>query len=123
MAKISKKKLADEEPNIVWADDGQGGGKDLRKEKKKTSSVEVVPSDTLLRVRLEKKGRGGKTVTVIYELPQNEVYFKKLSKKIKNKCGTGGSFKGDSIEIQGDNKIKVVEILESEGFQVKVSGG
>ncbi len=123
MAKISKKKLSDEEPNIVWADDGQGGGKDLRKKKKKSASVDIVPSDTLLRVRLEKKARGGKTVTVIYELPENEAFFKKLTKKIKNKCGTGGSFKGESIEIQGDNKTKVVDILESEGFQVKVSGG
>lgn len=118
MAKLIKK----EEPNIVWADDASGSNKDQRKKKKSSNAVDVVPSETLLRVRLEKKGRGGKTVTVIYELPENEAYFKKLSKMLKNKCGTGGSFKGDSIEIQGDNKMKVVELLEKEGFQVKISG-
>lgn len=117
MAKIPKSKLNKEEPNIVWSDDGSH----LKPKKKAEESFE--PAETLLRVRLEKKGRGGKTVTVVYELPDNASYFKKLTKKLKNKCGTGGSFKGDSIEIQGDRRDDVVGELKKEGFQVKISGG
>lgn len=113
MPKIVKK----EEANIVWSDDGSH-----LKPKKKVVE-EVIPAETTLRIRLEKKGRGGKSVTVVYELPQNEAFFKKLTKKLKGKLGTGGSFKGDSIEIQGDRKQDVAAFLESEGFKIKFSGG
>ena len=47
-------------------------------------------------------GRGGKTVTVVFELPVNDPYFTELTKKLKALCGTGGSFKDNKIEIQGD---------------------
>lgn len=113
MAKLGKK----EEPNIVWADDGSH----LKPKKKIEEKFEA--SETQLRVRVEKKGRGGKSVTVVYELPDNPTYFKKLAKKLKNKCATGGSFKGDSIEIQGDRREDVSRLLKGEGFQVKISGG
>lgn len=113
MAKLVKK----EEPNLVWSDDGS------HLKKKKKAPEEFEAKDTLLRVRTEKKGRGGKSVTVIYELPDNAAYFKKLTKKLKATCATGGSFKGDSIEIQGERAKTVAQILEEEGFQVKISGG
>ena len=113
MAKLIKK----EEANLVWSDDGSH----LKKKEKKEEAFD--PKETLLRLRIEKKGRGGKSVTVIYELPNAPTYFKKLAKKLKAKCGTGGSFKGDSIEIQGERKEDVTNFLKAEGFQVKVSGG
>ena len=113
MAKLIKK----EEPTLLWSDDGSHL-------KPKTKVEEpVVPDQTQLRVRIEKKGRGGKSVTVVYELPDNPTYFKNLTKKLKAKCATGGSFKGDSIEIQGERKEQVVALLQQEGFKVKVSGG
>lgn len=114
---MAKKIIKREEPTILWAEDGSH----LEKKKKVEESFE--PSETLLRVRIEKKGRGGKSVTVVYELPDNPTFFKKLAKKLKNKCATGGSFKGDSIEIQGDRRDDVVSFLEAEGFKVKLSGG
>lgn len=113
MAKLIKK----EEPNIVWSDDGSH-----LKPKKKAEEA-FTAEETLLRVRIEKKGRGGKSVTVVYELPDNAPYFKKLTKKLKAKCATGGSFKGDSIEIQGERVDVVVKLLQEEGFKVKISGG
>ncbi len=80
---------------------------------------EVVPGSTTLRIRIEKKGRGGKTVTVIYDLPHNPDYFKKLLKKMKNYCGSGGSLKGQQMEIQGDQRSKVKKFLEDQAFKVK----
>lgn len=113
MAKLVKK----EEPTLLWSDDGS------HLKKKKKAEVAFDPKDTLLRIRTEKKGRGGKSVTVIYQLPDNPTYFKKLSKRLKSRCATGGSYKGDSIEIQGEVAKIVEQLLKEEGFQVKISGG
>jgi translation initiation factor 1 len=84
---------------------------------------DLNPTAHTLKIRLEKNGRGGKTVTVIFELPINEAYFKELEKKLKNLCGTGGSFKNNMIEIQGDHREKIRHFLEKIGFKVKLAGG
>ena len=86
-------------------------------------SGDIVPSEHTLKVRRETGGRGGKTVTVVMELPDNEAYFKELASKLKTHCGTGGAFKGTSIEIQGDHREKVKTYLEARGFKVKLAGG
>ncbi len=115
MVKIYK----NEEPNIVWSDDPN-----LKKKTKEKSKIEPIPQETLLSVRPEKKGRGGKTVTVIYDFPDGtEVYFKKLTKKLKRECGSGGTFKGDSIEVQGDHIQKIKSFLVDLKFKVKITGG
>ena len=116
MVKIFKQ----DEPNIVWTDDPE-----LKtKPKTKKLSIDVNPSDHTLAIRPEKKGRGGKTVSVVYELPVGaDDYFKKLVKKLKRECGSGGTFKGDSIEFQGDHILKIKTYLENLGFKVKITGG
>lgn len=121
MAKLIKK----EEAVILWSDDPSvvtSKGKN-KKENSNANDVEVIPSQCILKIRLEKNKRGGKLVSVIFELPQNLVYCKKLCKELKSKCGTGGSLKDFTIEIQGDHRNKLKELLESKGFQVKLAGG
>ncbi len=116
MAKLIKK----EEVNILWTDDPNLKNKG----KAKKASVEVIPHENTLSIRPEKKGRGGKTVSVIYDFPANsEDYFKKLTKKLKRECGCGGTYKVSSIEIQGDHIQKLKEYLEKLGFKVKITGG
>jgi len=83
----------------------------------------LVPADHTLKVRRETGGRGGKTVTAIFELPANEAYFKDLATKLKSHCGSGGAFKDGRIEIQGDHRDKVKIFLEKLGFSVKLAGG
>lgn len=73
-------------------------------------------------MRLEKNGRGGKTVTVLFELPNNPPYFEDLTKQMKNKLGTGGTFKNGRIEIQGDHKARIKLFLEEIGFKIKLAG-
>ena len=73
-------------------------------------------------ITLETKGRKGKGVTVITGLPITEDALKILGKKLKTQCGTGGAVKAGQIEIQGDNRLKVKELLEKEGFSSKLSG-
>lgn len=84
---------------------------------------DLVPAQHTLKIRLEKNSRGGKTVTVVFELPVNEPYFKEIEKKLKALCGTGGAFKNNMIEIQGDHREKIKTFLEKTGFKVKLAGG
>ena len=79
--------------------------------------------DGNVRVRLEKKGRGGKTVTTISGLPLEPEALKALGKKLKKKCGVGGAVKDGIVEIQGDHAEKIVTALRAEGYDAKRSGG
>ena len=72
-------------------------------------------------LRIEKSGRGGKTVTVIDELPKSELFLKKLTTLLKKKCGSGGTYLMDGkegvIEIQGDKREMVRLVLAKERIQ------
>lgn len=74
--------------------------------------------------RIETQSRGGKTVTVLDKLPTYEIFLKELTKELKMKCGTGGSYKIEGsygiIEIQGDKRDPIKKILESK--QIKYKG-
>ncbi len=80
-------------------------------------------SDGTARVRREKKGRGGKTVTTISGVPLEDDALKALAATLKKKCGVGGSLKDWVIVIQGDVVDKVLETLAAEGIKAKKSGG
>jgi translation initiation factor 1 len=75
-----------------------------------------------LLVRMERKGRGGKVVTIVEGFVGSSDDLKELSKLLKNKCGVGGSQKDGEIIIQGDVKDKVYSILSQENYNVKKSG-
>ncbi len=77
------------------------------------------------QVRLERtrSGKKGKLVTVIKGLELNQVEAKKLLKNLKIACGTGGTFKGEFLELQGDQISKAQDFLFKEGFRPKQSGG
>ena len=76
-----------------------------------------------LRVILEKKGRKGKQVTLVEGFVGTEDDLKELGKLLKARCGTGGSEKNGQIIIQGDFRDRVLEILKSENYKAKRSGG
>ena len=80
---------------------------------------EAVPSRPVAKLRLEKKGRGGKTVTVVDGLPRNPEFLKDLSRDLKRACGTGGSVFETGVEIQGDMRERVRDLLLQKGFVVK----
>jgi translation initiation factor 1 len=82
-------------------------------------SVEAVPARVVAKLRTEKKGRGGKTVTVVYGLPRNPEFLRQLSQELKRACGAGGTIVEGGIEIQGDLAGRVREALEKRGYVVK----
>ena len=79
--------------------------------------------DGFVRLKLERKGRGGKTVTIIEGIAGDEQLLKELAKDLKRACGVGGSVKNGLIEIQGDVRDPIKEKLELKGFKVKKAGG
>lgn len=85
----------------------------------KRSADESVPGRIVAKLRMEKKGRGGKTVTVVYDLPSNTAFLKELAQELKRACGTGGAVQDDTVELQGDLRDRVREFLVKKGWQVK----
>ena len=71
----------------------------------------------------DSKQRGGKTVTLIKGFVGKEEDIEKLTKMLKTKCGTGGTFKDGEIIIQGDQREKVFDLLLAAGYKVKKAGG
>ena len=88
----------------------------------KYESIEEEEAETLpknqqkLRVFMEKKGRGGKTVSLIKGFVGTEDDLKELGKLLKTKCGVGGSVKDCEIIIQGDFKQRIIDLLKAEGY-------
>ena len=82
-----------------------------------------MKNDGIVRVQRESKGRGGKTVSVIYGLPLKGAALDEFASKLKQRCGTGGTVKDGAVVIQGDNVDRIVALLENEGFKAKRAGG
>lgn len=85
---------------------------------------ETLPArEQNLRVRPDKKGRKGKTITLITGFIGNQDDLEKLARELKTRCGTGGSAKDGEIIIQGDFVEKILGILHELGYRSKRSGG
>jgi len=112
---------------LVWSDDPKEQRCPRCKEFQqdcRCSPEPIVKSTNWVAVfRIEKGGRGGKTVTVIDQLPKQEIFLKELCKELKNKCGTGGTYstagKEGLIEIQGDKRVQIKAIFEQKGYKFK----
>lgn len=97
--------------------------KQLKKTCTCTSEQPAPSKSTVVRVGRETKGRRGKGVTTISDLPLDETGLTELATKLKNRLGTGGTVKDGRIEIQGDHRDGIVAELEQIGYRVKRAGG
>lgn len=86
-------------------------------------SAAADKGDGIVRIQRVTKGRKGKGVTLITGLGLDPVELKALAKEFKQRCGTGGTIKGGVIEIQGDQRDLLLELLLQRGFKAKKAGG
>ena len=99
-------------PECGWPD------KDCKCSSQRAPS-DAIPKRIVAKLRMEKKGRGGKTVTVVDGLPNNAAFLKELCSELKRACGTGGAVADGMVELQGDLRDRVRDHLVKKGFVVK----
>lgn len=87
------------------------------------SVPELPPQQQNIRIQATRSGRKGKTVTVITGFQSKPETLTKLLKDLKAKCGSGGTFKDNTLEIQGDHKQIILQVLTELGYKAKISGG
>ena len=78
-----------------------------------------MPSKIACVLRLEKKGRGGKSVTVVAGLPRNQAFLAALAAELKRACGTGGTAADGAVVIQGDQRERLRPLLAAKGWGVR----
>lgn len=98
--------------NVVYSTNPNYEYENLNEEEEET----LEKQQQKLRVSIEKKGRGGKTVTLITGFVGKEDDLKELGKLLKTKCGVGGSAKDGEIIIQGEFKQRIIDLLKAEGY-------
>lgn len=104
----------------VWSSD-EG---DLRKRAERAPRAESLPpGEQTAYLHRVSKGRGGKTVTLVKNLALSEEDLKNLAAVLKKACGSGGTTKDGVIEIQGERREKIAEVLRQIGYRVKIAGG
>jgi translation initiation factor 1 len=104
----------------VWSSE-QG---DLRKKNQTTASGKSLPpQQQTVYLHRETSGRRGSAVTLVKNLVLSADDLKTLARKLKQECGTGGTIKDGVIEMQGEKREKIADILKKIGYKVKIAGG
>jgi translation initiation factor 1 len=106
---------------VVWSStDG-----DLRKapDASKARARATAAAGGRVKVRRETSGRRGKAVTTVADVPLDDDGLRELAGRLKKRCGVGGSVKEGLIELQGDHRDVVMEVLAAEGFDAVRAGG
>jgi translation initiation factor 1 len=106
-------------PRTVYSEFGSPDNADALER----GTPDLPPNQQNLRVQASRAGRKGKTVTIITGFQSSPDSLSALLKQLKAQCGTGGTLKDQTLEIQGDHKQKILEILVKLGYKAKISGG
>ena len=86
--------------------------------------AQAIPkTDGVVRVSLQTKGRGGKSVTLVKGLPLDALALAALAKQLRAACGSGGTVKDGVVEVQGDHVATVMAALQKQSYNVKRAGG
>ena len=106
----------------VWSSE-QGDTRNNKEHKPSVMLKSLPPEQQTVYLHRESKGRAGKGVVLLKGLALNEADLTALAKTVKQACGSGGTVKEGVIEIQGDQREKIAEILRKLGYKVKLAGG
>ncbi len=109
---MTKRKISSSSPFVYSTDPA------FIAQQNKPGSITTLPvEEQKLKVTLDKKQRAGKVVTLITGFEGKEEDVLNLSKQLKSVCGTGGSVKDDIIIVQGDNRQKIFQWLQKNGYR------
>ena len=112
--------MSKDKDRTVWSS-SQG---DIRQKSHQSVSTKSLPANQqIIYLHRESKGRGGKGVSLVKNLVLSEKELKALAKKLKQTCGSGGTVKAGVIEIQGEHREKIAEVLNKLGYKTKIAGG
>lgn len=90
----------------------------------KAQKAQVMPpTDGVVRVSLQTKGRGGKSVTLVKGVPLDAAALAVLAKQLRSACGSGGTVKAGVVEVQGDHVATIMAVLQEQSYSVKRAGG
>jgi translation initiation factor 1 len=107
-----------ESSRVVWSStDG-----DLRKARDPKLKARMAAGGRV-KVRRETSGRRGKAVTTVADVPLDDAGLRDLAGRLKKRCGVGGSIKDGVIELQGDHRDVVLEVLRADGYDAVLAGG
>ncbi len=119
--------MPDDNSRLVYSSDGGRHRGETASPKRKPAPQgrprAADPADGVVRIHRTSKGRGGKTVTLVSGLPNNERALDALLKELKQHCGAGGTRDGAVLEIQGEHRERLRSKLEALGYSVKLAGG
>ena len=104
--------------DLVWS----SSGGDRRKAREPERRAPAAGGGRV-KVRRETAGRRGKAVTTVSNVPLDDAGLRELAGRLKKRCGVGGSAKDGVIELQGDHRDAVVEMLRDAGYDVVLAGG
>lgn len=104
----------------VWS---SSDGDQRKKEQTSSHAKSLPPQQQTAYLHRESGGRGGKVVSIVKNLILTEDDLKTLAKKLKQECGTGGTVKDGTIEIQGEHRQRMADVLQKLGYKVKIAGG
>ncbi|CAI2519173.1 stress response translation initiation inhibitor YciH [Serratia plymuthica] len=91
--------------------------------KQEEAKPQRAKGDGIVRIQRQTSGRKGKGVCLITGIDLDDAAMEKLAAELKKKCGCGGSVKDAVIEIQGDKRDLLKQLLEAKGMKVKLAGG
>jgi translation initiation factor 1 len=109
-----------DQSRTVWS---SNEGDQRKKEQRSVNTKSLPPQQQTVYLHRESGGRGGKVVSVAKNLVLSDDDLKALAKKLKQECGTGGTVKDGMIEIQGEQRQKMADVLQKLGYKVKIAGG
>jgi translation initiation factor 1 len=112
--------MSNDQNKTVWSSE-EG---DVRRQSQPSSKkVSSPPQQQTIYLHRESSGRGGKAVSLVKNLLLSDEEMKNLAKKLKQECGSGGTIKDGIIEIQGEHRQKIADVLQKLGYKVKIAGG
>jgi translation initiation factor 1 len=107
-----------DDAKVVWSSDGGD-----RRRERPVADAATPAAGGRVKVRREVAGRRGKAVTTVSGVPLDDAGLRELAGRLKKRCGVGGSAKDGVIELQGDHRDTVVEVLRADGYDVVLAGG